>query len=76
MKLPLEILREKYIPIVEFPDKYNISVATVRRLIDTKKIRYTEFRAPGATKRSMHANPEDVLAALEKEKQYESNSSI
>ena len=67
MKLPLEELREKYIPIVEFPEKYGISVAKVKRLIDTKKIRYAEFKAPGDRLRTLHANPEDVLAALEEE---------
>lgn len=66
-KLPLEELKEKYIPIVDFPEKYNISVAKIMRLIESHKIRYAEFKAPGAMRRSIHVNPEDVLAALEKE---------
>lgn len=67
MKLPLEILKEKYIPLVDFPDKYGISVLRVKKLITDKKIRYAEFKAPGDRFRTIHVNPEDVLAALEKE---------
>lgn len=67
MKLPLEILKEKYIPVVDFPEKYNISVEYVNKLIETHKIRYAEFRAPGDNRRTPHVNPEDVLAILEKE---------
>lgn len=66
-KLPLELLKEKYIPIKDFPSKYDISVPTIMRLINTKKIRYAEFKAPGDVRRSIHVNPEDVLLALEKE---------
>lgn len=68
MKLPLEILREKYIPIEEFPEKYQIKVATVERLIAEKKIRYAEFKAIGSIRRTPHANYEEVLKALEEEK--------
>jgi len=66
-KLPLEILKEKYIPVEEFPDKYNVSVARVMRIVRTYKIRYTEFKAPGANRRSMHDNPEDILPIIERE---------
>lgn len=65
--LPLEILKSKYIPIVEFPIKYNISVARIMRLIESKKIRHAEFKAPGDNRRTIHVNPEDVLAILNKE---------
>lgn len=66
-KLPLEILKEKYIPIEEFPEKYNISVSKIMRLVESRKVRYAEFKAPGAHRRSMHLNPEDVLRVLERE---------
>lgn len=68
-KLPLEILKEKYIPVSQFPERYGISVARVKRLIDSKKIRYAEFKAPGDIRRTMHVNPEDVLPIIEKENQ-------
>lgn len=64
-KLPLEILKEKYIPIVAFPERYNISVEKVQSLIDSHQIRYAEFKAPGETRRSVHVNYEEVLAILE-----------
>lgn len=67
--LPLEELREKYIPVSEFPEKYGINVAKVMKLIHEHKIRYAEFKAPGDYKRTPHANPEDVLAALKKEEE-------
>lgn len=64
MKLPLDELREKYIPVVDFPDRFNISVDKVNELIESRRIRYAEFRAPGDRVRTKHANYEEVLAAL------------
>lgn len=75
-KLPLELLKEKYIPIVEFPEKYGISVIKIKSLIDAKKIRYAEFRVPGEHKRSIHVNYEEVLAVLAKEKTDESDNGV
>ena len=66
-KLPLEILKEKYIPVTDFPERFGISVATIMRLVDSHKIRYAEFRAPGDRRRSMHVNYEEVLSLLDKE---------
>lgn len=66
-KLPLELLKEKYIPIIEFPEKYNISVEYIQSLIDAHRIRYAEFKAPGDTRRSVHVNYEEVLAIVEEE---------
>ena len=37
------------------------------RLINSKKLKYTEFKAPGDTRRSPHVNPEDLFKVLEKE---------
>lgn len=71
MRLPLEILKEKYIPITEIPEKYGISIYQVKNLIKSRKIRYAEFRAPGDHRRTVHVNPEDVIAALEEEKSDE-----
>lgn len=65
--LPLEVLKDKYIPVVEFPEKYNISIARVMKLIKARKVRPAEFKVPGAPKRSLHVNPEEVLAVLRKE---------
>lgn len=66
-KLPLEILKEKYIPVEEFPTRYSISVPTIMRLIREKKIRPAEFKTPEATRRSLHANYEEVLSVLKEE---------
>lgn len=66
-KLPLEILRDKYIPVTEFPEKYGISVALIMRLINSKKLKYAEFKSPGDTRRTPHVNPEDLFRVLEKE---------
>ena len=66
-KLPLEILREKYIPVSEFPEKYGISALSVKKLIDSKQIRPAELKAPGAIRRTLHANVEEVLDILGKE---------
>lgn len=65
-KLPLEELREKYIPVVEFPEKYGISVVEIMRLIKNKQILYAEFKAPGDTRRTTHVNYEEVLKVLGK----------
>lgn len=67
MKLPLEILREKYIPVTEFPARYGIPVEEVQSLIDAGKIRIAEFKAPGDNRRSLHVNYEEVLSQLHKE---------
>lgn len=64
MKLPLEILREKYIPIEEFPAKFGISVSEVMKLVESKKVRRAEFKAPNSTRRSLHVNYEEVLVIL------------
>lgn len=69
--LPLEELRLKYIPVVDFPEKYGIPVSKVMSLIEKKKIRQAEFRAPGDTRRTLHANYEEVLSAIAKEKENE-----
>lgn len=68
-KLPLEILIQKYIPVTDFPEKYGVSVTKVMSLINSGKIRRAEFRVPGERKRTLHANYEEVLAAIEKEKE-------
>lgn len=67
-KLPLEILKEKYIPVSQFPEKYGISVSKIMRLIKDGKLRYAEFRVPGESRRSPHVNPEDLFRILEEEK--------
>lgn len=67
-KLPLEILKEKYVPVSKIPELYNISAAKVMRLIESNKLKYAEFKAPGDTRRSPHVNPEDLFRVLEKEK--------
>lgn len=66
--LPLEELKSKYIPVEKFPELYNVSVAKVMKLVNAKKIRVAEFRAEGDHRRSLHANYEEVLSALEEEK--------
>ena len=65
MKLPLELLKEKYIPVSEFPERYNVSVAKVMSLVNAGKLRVAEFKAPGDTRRTLHVNYEEVLAILE-----------
>ena len=67
MKLPLEELMEKYIPVASFPEKYNISVPKIMSLIDAHKIRVAEFKAPGDTRRSLHVNYEEVLKCISEE---------
>lgn len=67
-KLPLEILKEKYIPVSEFPKRYGISVEEIMNLIDHNQLRYAEFRAPGDTRRSIHVNYEEVLSLVRKGK--------
>ena len=66
-KLPLELLREKYIPVVEFPDKYGIDVSVVMKLVDSNRINKAEFRAPGDRNRTLHVNYEEVLKAIEED---------
>lgn len=66
-KLPLEILYEKYIPVLEFPKRYGISVSKVMKLIQSGRIRQAEFIVPGGRKRTLHANYEEVLSEVEKE---------
>lgn len=66
-KLPLELLKEKYIPVEEFPEKYGVSVNKIMKLIESGELRYAEFKAPGAFRRTPHVNPEDLMKVLEKE---------
>lgn len=66
--LPLEKLRQKYIPVSEFPEKYGVSVAKVMSLMNLGVIRRVEFKVPGVRNRVVHANYEEVLSAIEKEK--------
>lgn len=67
--LPLELLMLKYIPVSEFPEKYGVSVAKVMSLINSGKIRKSEFKVEGERRRVLHANYEEVLKAIEEEKQ-------
>lgn len=67
MKLPLEELRDKYIPVETMVEEYGISILTIQRLIRERKIRYAEFKAPGSRLRVPHVNPEEVLSALKEE---------
>lgn len=67
-KLPLELLKEKYIPVDDYPEKYGIPVAVVMRLIKERKIRRAEFKVPGQHRRTLHANYEEVLREIDKEK--------
>lgn len=64
MRLPLDDLREKYIPVKLFPEKYGISVAVVMKLVSEGKINKAEFKVPGEPRRSLHVNYEEVLSAL------------
>lgn len=66
-KLPLELLKEKYIPVTAFPDKYGISVAKVMSLVNAGRIRKAEFMEPGERRRTLHVNYEEVLSEIEKE---------
>lgn len=68
MKLPLEILKDKYIPVKVFAEQHNMTEEQVMNLLQRKRIKYTEFRAPGERLRTPHVNPEDILPILEKEK--------
>lgn len=65
--LPLEKLMLKYIPVSEFPERYGISVAKVMSLINSKRVNRAEFKVSGNSRRVLHANYEEVLAALEEE---------
>lgn len=62
--LPLEELKEKYIPVVEFPERYGVSVVTIMNLIKEKKLRYAEFKVPGDHRRTPHVNPEDLAKLI------------
>lgn len=76
-KLPLELLKEKYIPVSEVPEKCGVSVAKVMNLIHSKKLRYAEFRVEGEYRRTPHINPEDLFSILDKEGDtFESDSFI
>lgn len=65
--LPLEELRLKYLPVEVFPEKYNVSVPTIMRLIKSNKIRKAELKAEGCIRRTLHVNYEEVLRALGRE---------
>ena len=68
-KLPLEILKEKYVPLVKMPELYDIPISVINNMISEHKIPYTEFKAPGESRRTVHVNPEDVLRVLEEDSQ-------
>ena len=73
-KLPLEELKEKYIPVSEFPEKFGISTYRIMKLVREKKILCAEFKVPGATRRTLHVNYEEVLPILDKEDKDESHT--
>lgn len=64
-KLPLEILREYYIPVTDFPKKYGISSAKVFNLMKSNKIHRGEFYIhEGDRFRVAHADYREVLREL------------
>ena len=65
-KAPGELLKERYIPIEDVQEICGISQDDVQRLIDKRIIRYAEFVKPGAYKRSVHVDPVEILAYLER----------
>lgn len=61
---PGQLLKDRYVPIEDIPNKLGVSVETVEKLIEKKKIRYAEFMKPGAYKRSVHVDPVQVSKVL------------
>lgn len=61
---PGELLKRRYIPIEEAPEKLGVSVRRIQNLINSRKIRYAEFIKPGAYKRSVHIDPVEVRKVL------------
>lgn len=57
---PAQLLKDKYIPIEDVPDKRGVSVETVQMLISKYKLRYAEFYKDGAYRRSIFINPDDL----------------
>lgn len=66
-KLPLELLKEKYMPLKEFVKKYHIPEDYVLKLINTHRVRSAEFRVPGERLRCIHVNPEEILPIYKEE---------
>lgn len=64
---PAQLLKDKYIPIEDVQEKCNVTEVLVRSLISQRKLRYAEFVKPGAYKRTIHINPDDLYKVLEKE---------
>lgn len=65
-KAPGQLLKERYIPIEDVQEVCGITLEKAQYLIDNKIIRYAEFFKPGAYKRSIHVDPVEIQAYLDK----------
>lgn len=59
-------LKDRYIPIEEVPNICGISVELCKELIKSNKIRYAEFKKPNEHFRSVHVDPVEIQAYLDR----------
>lgn len=67
-KAPGQILYERYIPLKKVEEVCGITIKQAQNLIDTNKIRYAEFREPGAQFRTPHVDPVEINDYLERKR--------
>ena len=62
---PTDILRMKYVTVMEASEKCNTTISNIIKMIDSKKIPYALFSLPGKRSKVVHVNYEDVARVLQ-----------
>lgn len=65
---PTDLLRMKYVTVMEAADKCNTTVAKIVDMIEKKTIPYALFSAEGKRSKIVHVNYEDVQRVLDEER--------
>lgn len=64
---PTDILRSKYVTVLEAANMNNTTIARVLEMVKDHKIPYALFIPPEKRKKVMHVNHEDVAKVLKEE---------
>lgn len=65
---PTDILRMKYVTVMEASEKCNTTISNIINMIETKKIPYALFSTEGKRAKVVHVNYEDVQRELDKQR--------
>lgn len=63
---PARRLKERYISVDDVPDRFGISVDKCMELINSRSIKYAEFKKPESRVRTPFIDPVELEAYIEK----------